>query len=181
MNKLLLEKYISVAVQKQLKEEEERQKHAEKSMYLIYKFPGLKKSIEDLMSPAFGRFISGVTLVAPKPTTFRVELANGYDFNIIYLKKNTYSVKISGKKYYLNDLGDQERAIQAIADLLDLSPSLKEAEAPTSLPTEPSTPATPSPEETAKGQELAADLANAEKETPAGPEAAPATTTPPTT
>ena len=173
MNKLLLEKYISVAVQKQLKEEEERQKHAEKSMYLIYKFPGLKKSIEDLMSPAFGRFISGVTLVAPKPTTFRVELANGYDFNIIYLKKNTYSVKISGKKYYLNDLGDQERATQAIADLLDLSPSLKEAEAPT--------PSTPSPEETAKGQELAADLANAEKETPAGPEAAPATTTPPTT
>ena len=66
MNKeLLLEKYIKVAVRKALKEQEEQQRKAEKAMYLIYRFPGLKKLMTDLMSPAFGRYVSGVNVVAP--------------------------------------------------------------------------------------------------------------------
>jgi hypothetical protein len=179
--KLLLEKYIKVAVKKAIKEAEEQQKKAEKAMYLIYRFPGLKKTIESLMSPSFGRFVIGVDLVAPKPTTFRITLINGYDYSITYLKKDTYSAKVSGKKYYLLNLGESERATQAIADLLDLSPSIKEGEeaAPASAPAETgdgiSTPQ-PSSEETAKGAELAADLSAAE-ETPS-PEETPAPETP---
>jgi len=41
--KLLLEKYIKVAVKKALKEQEAQQRKAEKAMYLVYRFPGLKK------------------------------------------------------------------------------------------------------------------------------------------
>ena len=173
--KLLLEKYIKVAVRKAIQEAEEQQKKAEKAMYLIYRFPGLKKSIEELMSPSFGRFITAVDLIAPKPTTFKVTLINGYDYNITYLKKDTYQAKVAGKKYFLLNIGEAERAAQAIADLLDLSPSIKEGEEPS--PSSPSTPPTetgggssstpaPSSEETAKGAELAADLSAAE-ETPA--------------
>ena len=98
MSKLLLEKYISVAVQKALKEQEVAQQKSEKSMYLIYRFPGLKKTLEDLMSPAFGRYISDVSIVSPKPTTFKVELINGQFFNVYYLGKGEFMVKISGKK-----------------------------------------------------------------------------------
>jgi hypothetical protein len=174
--KLLLEKYVRVAIKKAIQEQEERQKKAEKAMYLIYRFPGLRKSIEELMSPSFGRFVTAVDLVAPKPTTFKVTLINGYDFNITYLKKDTYSAKVAGKKYYLLNIGEAERASQSIADLLDLSPSIKEGEeaapaAPASTGGGEST-SPVSPEETAKGAELAADLSAAE-ETPA-PEAAPA-------
>ena len=177
--KLLLEKYVRVAIKKAIQEQEARQKKAEKAMYLIYRFPGLRKSIEELMSPSFGRFITAVDLVAPKPTTFKVTLINGYDYNITYLKKDTYQAKVAGKKYYLLNIGESERASQAIADLLDLSPSIKEGEepAPSAPPAETgggssSSPA-PSPEETAKGAELAADLSAAE-ETPAPEEEAPA-------
>ena len=178
--KLLLEKYVRVAIKKAIQEQEERQKKAEKAMYLIYRFPGLRKSIEELMSPSFGRFVTAVDLVAPKPTTFKVTLINGYDFNITYLKKDTYSAKVAGKKYYLLNIGEAERASQSIADLLDLSPSIKEGEeaapaAPASTGGGESTPSV-SPEETAKGAELAADLSAAE-ETPA-PEEAPAEETP---
>jgi len=180
--KLLLEKYVRVAIKKAIQEQEARQKKAEKAMYLIYRFPGLRKSIEELMSPSFGRFITAVDLVAPKPTTFKVTLINGYDYNITYLKKDTYQAKIAGKKYYLLNLGESERASQAITDLLDLSPSIKEGEeaAPAAPPAETgggggSTPSV-SPEETAKGAELAADLSAAE-ELPA-PEEAPAEETP---
>ena len=169
--KLLLEKYVRVAIKKAIQEQEERQKKAEKAMYLIYRFPGLKKSIEELMSPSFGRFVIAVDLVAPKPTTFKVTLINGYDFNITYLKKDTYSAKVAGKKYYLLNLGESERASQAIADLLDLSPSIKEGEEQAAPPSGGGAPA-PTPEDTAKGAELATDLSAAE-ETPA-PEEAPA-------
>ena len=74
MNKqLLLEKYIKVAVRKALKEEEAKQQKATKAMYLIYRFPGLKKVVEELMSPSFGRFIQDVSLyniVTNVPTTY---------------------------------------------------------------------------------------------------------------
>jgi hypothetical protein len=168
---LLLEKYVRVAIKKAIQEQEARQKKAEKAMYLIYRFPGLRKSIEELMSPSFGRFVTAVDLVAPKPTTFKVTLINGYDFNITYLKKDTYSAKVAGKKYYLLNLSESERASQAIADLLDLSPSIKEGEEQAAPSSGGGAPAA-TPEETAKGAELAADLSAAE-ETPA-PEEAPA-------
>jgi len=122
MNKsILLEKYIKVAVRKTLKEEEEHQRKAEKAMYMIYRFPGLKKVIEELMSPAFGSYINSITIIAPKPTTFQIELINSQSFNVKYLGKGNFSVKVSGKKYNISNLGESERASQAIADLLELN------------------------------------------------------------
>ena len=122
MNKqLILEKYIRVSVKKALKEQEEQQKKAEKALYLVYRFPGLKKLMEDLMSPAFGRFVGHIEIVAPKPTTFNVELINGQDFSITYAGKGNFTIKISGKKYDPNNLGELERASQSIADLLQLN------------------------------------------------------------
>jgi hypothetical protein len=121
MSKLLLEKYIKVAVQKALKEQEEQQRRSEKSMYLIYRFPGLKKQLEDLMSPAFGRYIANIDIVSPKPTTFKVDLINSQIFYIYYLGKGEYMLKISGKKYYAENLGDLERASDAVTALLELN------------------------------------------------------------
>ena len=122
MNKqLLLEKYIKVAVRKALKEQEEQQRKAEKAMYLVYRFPGLKDVIENLMSPAFGRYVNSIEIVSPKPTTFKVTLINSQDFNIKYLGKEKFSVKVAGKQYHPDNLGEAERASQAISDLLELN------------------------------------------------------------
>lgn len=175
MNKqLLLEKYIKVAVRKALKEQEAAQKRAEKSMYLVYRFPGLKKVMHDLMSPAFGRYVTDISIVAPKPTTFNVNLINGQDFTVYYLGKGKFMAKVAGKKYYPYNLGELERANQAIADLLELNyGTVGEEKEPTSSAApsgDTGGGSFPSPEETAKGDELAADLAAAEElpaETPA--------------
>ncbi len=122
MNKsLILEKYITKAVKKALKEQEEQQQRAEKAMYFIHRFPGLRKTFEDLMSPAFGRYVADVSLVAPKPTTFNVELINGQDFIIYYIGKGVFTVKVSGRRYHPVNIGELERASQAIADLLELN------------------------------------------------------------
>lgn len=121
MSRLLLEKYIKVAVKKALKEQEIAQKKSEKSMYLIYRFPGLKKVLENLMSPSFGRYVANIDIVAPKPTTFKIELINSQIFYIYYLSKGEFMAKISGKKYYTDNLGDLDRASDAITALLELN------------------------------------------------------------
>jgi hypothetical protein len=128
MNKtLLLEKYIKVAVKKALQEQEAQQVRAEKAMYFIHRFPGLKRTLEELMSPAFGRYVADVSLVAPKPTTFSVELINGQNFMISYIGRDNFKVKVSGKRYDPINIGELERASQAIADLLELNYAPKES------------------------------------------------------
>lgn len=126
--KLLLEKYIKVAVRKALAEQEAKERRATKAMYLVYRFPGLKKVMEDLMSPSFGRFVSNVEVIAPKPTTFRATLINEQDFNIIYDGRKNYTVKVAGKRYNVQNLGELERAQQAIADVLELNYAIQEKE-----------------------------------------------------
>jgi hypothetical protein len=152
MNKLLLEKYISVAVQKALKEQEEAEKKSVKSMYLVYRFPGLKKVLEDVMSPAFGRYISDVSIVAPKPTTFKISLINSQNFTIYYLGKGEFMLKVVGKKYYSENLGELERASSSISALLELNYAPEEAKE------EPATD---------KGAELGDELAAANTTPPA--------------
>jgi hypothetical protein len=156
MNKLLLEKYISVAVQKALKEQEEAEKKSVKSMYLVYRFPGLKKVLEDVMSPAFGRYISDVSIVAPKPTTFKISLINSQNFTIYYLGKGEFMLKVSGKKYYSENLGELERASSNISALLELN------YAPEEVKEEPTAD---------KGEELGDELAAADTTAPAEEEA----------
>jgi hypothetical protein len=124
--KLLLEKYIKVAVRKALAEQEVKEKRAVRSMYLIHRFPGLKKVMEDLMSPSFGRFVTDVQITAPKPTTFNVKLINEQEFYIIYDGRKNYTSKIAGKRYNIQMLSEVERASQAIADLLELNYAIVE-------------------------------------------------------
>ena len=127
MNKrFLLEKYIKVAVRKALQEEEQRQKKATRAMYLVYRFPGLKDLMENLMSPSFARFVTNVSIVAPKPTTFLIELTNGEDFNIRYDGRKNYTVKVAGRKYNVQSLGELERAQQSIANILELNYAVDE-------------------------------------------------------
>ena len=164
---LILEKYIKVAVRKALKEQEEQQRKAEKAMYLVYRFPGLKKIMEDLMSPAFGRYVNGINIVAPKPTTFKVDLTNGQDFSIKYIGKGNFTVKVAGKKYNPINIGELERASQSIADLLELNYAPKE-EAATGGGSTPEQPG---------AAELGGEIAAAEAP-PAGGEATPPETPP---
>jgi hypothetical protein len=176
MNKeLLLEKYIKVAVRKALKEQEEQQRRVEKAMYLAYRFPGLKDLMTKLMSPAFGRFVSGINVVAPKPTTFNISLVNGQDFTIKYIGNKKWNVKVSGRQYHPDNIGEEERCSQAIADLLELNYAPAQGKEQTSATPETggSEPSAPSPSEPGAA-ELGPDLAAAEEEPTPSPEETPA-------
>ncbi len=64
------------------------------------KFPELKAVIVDLLTHEFDSFLASIDWVAPKPTTFRINLKNDQDFYLIY-SRTSWIAQIEGKKYYL--------------------------------------------------------------------------------
>jgi len=87
--------------------------------YIIQKYPSLDDTLVDLLTEKYRDYITGVYIIAPKPTTFRILLHNGQEFYLIYGPK-AYTAKISGKKYYLLNLNEEQFAITSIAALLEL-------------------------------------------------------------
>ncbi len=83
----------------------------------LTKFPELKDVIVSLLGPQFNLFVGSIDWVAPKPTTFRINLKNNENFYLVYTPR-TFVAEIEGKKYYLLNLNEQENAEQAIARIL---------------------------------------------------------------
>ena len=85
--------------------------------FILRKYAGLKKTLEYLMTPSFEEYITGIYVVAPKPTTFKIVLHNGEYFFLQFMGK-AYEATVQGKKYYLMSIGEKERCMVAISRLL---------------------------------------------------------------
>jgi hypothetical protein len=83
----------------------------------LTKFPELKKILIDLLTNEFDMFLSSIDWVAPRPTTFRINLKNNQDFYLMYGKRS-WIAQVEGKKYYLLNLPEEERAAEAISRIL---------------------------------------------------------------
>ena len=127
--------------------------------FILQKYPTLQKTLELLMTPAFKDYVTGIYIVAPKPTTFKIVLHNGQYFTLTFLGK-AYEASVAGKKFYLQTIVERERATNAIARLLSMGNPIE----------------TKGPE----GEEQAADgeEGGAAPAAGAAPEAAPETNTP---
>jgi len=101
---------------------------------VLGKFPDLKQIIIDLFTKQYELFISDIQWVAPKPTTFRILLANGESFLLHYTPRS-WVATIEGKKYYLASLGEEEQSVQTLARIL----SYGQKEEPTETDTETDT------------------------------------------
>ena len=87
----------------------------------IQKFPALKEIIINLLTNEFDSFVESVDWVAPRPTTFRINLLNGENFLLMYTIKSWIGT-VEGKKYYLLNLDEEERCALAINRLLRVGP-----------------------------------------------------------
>ena len=83
----------------------------------LTKFPELKSVIVDLLTNGYDNFLESIDWVAPRPTTFSINLKNGQNFYLIYGKRS-WVAQIEGKKYYLRNLPEEERAAESIAQIL---------------------------------------------------------------
>jgi len=127
---------------------------------LLTQFPTLKEVIVKLLTRQYSDFISDIWWVAPRPTTFKVILANEQYFYLIYGQRS-WIAKVSGKKYYLNNINEEQNAARAIADLLMFGPAATKEEVSGEVPTGGETPADetsfiPPTEETPPTEEPAA-------------------------
>jgi hypothetical protein len=99
---------------------------------VLGKFPNLKRVIIDLFTEQYELFIEDIQWVAPKPTTFRIILANGESFFLHYTPRS-WVATVEGKKYYLASLGEEQQAVQTLARILSYG---QKAEADTETSTE---------------------------------------------
>ena len=83
----------------------------------LTKFPELKEIIISLLTADFDPFLSSIDWVAPRPTTFRINLRNNESFYLIWMGRS-WIAQVEGKKYYLLNLPEEERAVEAIARIL---------------------------------------------------------------
>jgi hypothetical protein len=83
----------------------------------LVKFPELKAVIIDLLTVDFDKFLESVDWIAPRPSTFRINLLNGESFVLIF-DPRSWIAQVSGKKYYLLNLDEEEMAAKAVARLL---------------------------------------------------------------
>ena len=116
---------------------------------VLVKFPTLKDTIIKLLTDQYELFLKDIEWVAPRPTTFRIILANDQVFYLIYTDR-TWIGKVEGKKYYLLNLSEEQNCIEAIARILSYGAKpevAKENAAPEQPAPESPAPETPAPEE----------------------------------
>lgn len=93
----------------------------------LTKFPELKAVIVDLLTADYGKFIDSIDWVAPKPTTFRINLLNGKSFYLIW-NKRSWVAEVEGKRYYLLNLPEEGMATKAIARILRYGATVEKEE-----------------------------------------------------
>ena len=94
----------------------------------LTKFPELKAIIVDLLSSDYDKFLESIDWVAPRPTTFRINLLNGQNFLLIF-NDRSWVAQVEGKKYYLLNLDEEERAAESISRILAYGAKATDVEA----------------------------------------------------
>jgi hypothetical protein len=111
---------------------------------MLEKFPKLQETLITLMSHDFTSFVDNIEWVAPRPTTFKITLKNLNYFYLIWAGSEFYA-RVAGTQYDLSSLGEEQRAIKAIQELLITGPINPDKGAAT--PSQKLTPAEEAPEE----------------------------------
>ena len=93
----------------------------------LTKFPELKAVIVDLLTPEYDNFVASIDWVAPRPSTFRINLKNEQLFYLIYGKRS-WIAQVEGKRYYLLNLPEEQHAAEAIARILRYGVKAEEGE-----------------------------------------------------
>jgi hypothetical protein len=89
---------------------------ADPMKYILKKYKRLHNNLSIIMGNTFKEYISGIFIMSGKPTTFKILLKNGQYFFMTFMGK-AYEATVLGKRYYLMNLGEVQRATMAISRL----------------------------------------------------------------
>lgn len=97
------------------------------SQEILGKFPTLKKHLKNLLTSEYDEFISDIKWVAPRPSTFAINLKNGQTFHLKWTGV-TFQAEIEGKRYMMNSTRDFQQALLRLNELLKYGPPSPEGE-----------------------------------------------------
>jgi hypothetical protein len=120
----ILKRLIAEAEEETVEEPKPGSFEADPMGFILKKYHSLNELMIELMTKDFQEYVDGIFVMAPKPTTFKIQLHNGQFFFLVYLGK-AYEATIEGKKYYLMGIGEKERCMTAIARFLRFGTPLK--------------------------------------------------------
>jgi hypothetical protein len=115
LKEVMLEAYVEVL------QEQENAVLETSSDEILGKFPTVKKTIVSLFTKDYPEFVKNIRWVAPKPSTFAIDLASGQSFNLKWTGKG-FEAQVEGKKYYLNDLAEYQQALDKLNDIMRNGP-----------------------------------------------------------
>ncbi|NBO23122.1 hypothetical protein EBU94_07290, partial [bacterium] len=92
--------------------------------FILTKYHTLNEILSELMSEDFKELLTGIYILAYKPSQFKIVLHNGQFFFMTFMGE-AYQATISGKNYFLLNTGEKQRAMLAIARLLRWGSPLK--------------------------------------------------------
>ena len=85
--------------------------------FILRKYVSLNAILTELMTSSYREYIDGIYIMAPKPTTFKVVFKNEQHVFLTYMGP-AYEASVSGKNYYLLNIGEKERCMLAISKIL---------------------------------------------------------------
>jgi hypothetical protein len=109
---------------------------------VVNSFPEILPILVDLMTTDNELFIEDISWVAPRPSTFKIKLKNNQFFFLIFTEKS-WIAQVEGKKYYLNNLPEAERASEGISRILKYGENNSDFEGETDLPSKGDLPSPP--------------------------------------
>ena len=92
--------------------------------FILMKYQTLNEILSELMSEDFKELLTGIYILAYKPSQFKIVLHNGQFFFLTFMGE-AYQATISGKNYFLLTTGEKQRAMLAISRLLRWGSPLK--------------------------------------------------------
>ena len=97
---------------------------------ILNKFPQVKEALAMLMGQDYKAFVKDIRYIAPKPTTFQIDLGDE-EFNLMWVGAKTgFVAEVEGKNYFLNSLSEKQNAIKSVNRLLRVGTSAPEVKAP---------------------------------------------------
>lgn len=109
LKEIILEAYVEV-----LREQEALKTSTQE---ILGKFPTLKRQLVSLLTDEYDEFVEDLRWIAPKPSTFEVQLKNGQTFFLKWMG-NAFQAQIEGKKYFLDSTREFQQALDRLNTVL---------------------------------------------------------------
>lgn len=88
---------------------------------ILGRFPTVKAALVKLHTEEFKEFVDSIDWISPRPSSFRINLKNGQDYELKWMGKS-FQANILGKRFFLNKIDEYQQALDKLNVLYKEAP-----------------------------------------------------------